>query len=89
MVTAHDRELLAQRQRELPPVLDGFVVKPVTASMLFDAVAEAAGAASAAGAGGGAGAAAPGRVRLLLVDDNRPTSRSPASCWATRARRWW
>ncbi|MYM31832.1 response regulator [Duganella sp. CY15W] len=41
MVTAHDRELLAQRHREMEPVLDGFVVKPVTASMLFDAVADA------------------------------------------------
>jgi PAS domain S-box-containing protein len=41
MVTAHDRELLAQRQQEITPVLDGFVVKPVTASMLFDAVADA------------------------------------------------
>ncbi|HEX8404553.1 MAG TPA: response regulator [Duganella sp.] len=41
MVTAHDRELLAQQHADLSPVLDGFVVKPVTASMLFDAVAEA------------------------------------------------
>jgi PAS domain S-box-containing protein len=41
MVTAHDRELLAQRHKEMEPVLDGFVVKPVTASMLFDAVADA------------------------------------------------
>ncbi|MBV7536607.1 response regulator [Duganella sp. sic0402] len=41
MVTAHDREMLAQRQQEITPVLDGFVVKPVTASMLFDAVADA------------------------------------------------
>nr|WP_315254742.1 response regulator [uncultured Duganella sp.] len=41
MVTAHDREMLAQRQQEIAPVLDGFVVKPVTASMLFDAVADA------------------------------------------------
>ncbi|MYM23877.1 response regulator [Duganella sp. FT135W] len=41
MVTAYDRELLAQRHREMEPVLDGFVVKPVTASMLFDAVADA------------------------------------------------
>ncbi|WP_229257588.1 response regulator [Duganella callida] len=41
MVTAHDRELLARRQKEVASVLDGFVVKPVTASMLFDAVADA------------------------------------------------
>ena len=41
MVTAHDRELLAQKQAQLEPVLDGVLVKPVTASMLFDAVADA------------------------------------------------
>jgi PAS domain S-box-containing protein len=41
MVTAHDRELLAQRQKDMAAVLDGFVVKPVTASSLFDAVAAA------------------------------------------------
>lgn len=41
MVTAHDREMLAQQHADLSPVLDGFVVKPVTASMLFDAVADA------------------------------------------------
>lgn len=45
MVTAHDRELLAQRQAQQgcdsAPVLDGVLVKPVTASMLFDAVADA------------------------------------------------
>nr|WP_295786709.1 response regulator [Rhodoferax sp.] len=41
MVTAHGRELLAQRQAEFPAVLDGFLVKPVTASILYDAVADA------------------------------------------------
>ena len=41
MVTAHDRELLAQREDDVDAVLDGFVVKPVTASALFDAVAAA------------------------------------------------
>jgi PAS domain S-box-containing protein len=40
MVTAHGRELLAQRQSQMPSLFDGFLVKPVTASMLFDAVAE-------------------------------------------------
>ncbi|WP_219116688.1 PAS domain S-box protein [Janthinobacterium sp. UMAB-56] len=40
MVTAHGRELLAQRQGQMPSLFDGFLVKPVTASMLFDAVAE-------------------------------------------------
>jgi len=72
MVTAHDRELLAQRQDEMASVLDGFVVKPVTASSLFDAVA-------AARLGQRLplqSVAAPAMrrlegVRLLLVDDNQ------------------
>ena len=41
MVTAHGRELMAQRQAEFPLVLDGFLVKPVTASILYDTVADA------------------------------------------------
>ncbi len=41
MVTAHGREVLAQRQGDIASVLDGFLVKPVTASMLFDTVADA------------------------------------------------
>ncbi len=41
MVTAYGRELLAQRQAEFPTVLDGFLVKPVTASVLYDTVADA------------------------------------------------
>jgi signal transduction histidine kinase/CheY-like chemotaxis protein/HPt (histidine-containing phosphotransfer) domain-containing protein len=41
MVTAHDRELLAQKQACHAPVLEGVLVKPVTPSMLFDAVASA------------------------------------------------
>ncbi len=41
MVTAYGRDLLAQRQAELPLVLDGFLVKPVTASILYDTVADA------------------------------------------------
>ena len=40
MVTAHGRELLAQRHNQMPGLFDGFLVKPVTASMLFDAVSE-------------------------------------------------
>jgi signal transduction histidine kinase/DNA-binding response OmpR family regulator/CHASE3 domain sensor protein len=41
MVSAHGREALAARLREQPSFLDGFLVKPVTASMLFDAVSDA------------------------------------------------
>ncbi len=80
MVTAHDRELLAQRQQEIAPVLDGFVVKPVTASMLFDAVAEARLEQRRPPAA--LAPPPPGRrlagVRLLLVDDN-PANQQVAS----------
>ncbi|HEY4082865.1 MAG TPA: response regulator [Burkholderiaceae bacterium] len=41
MVTAHGREMLAQRNEQEQNLLDGFLVKPVTASMLHDAVADA------------------------------------------------
>ncbi len=85
MVTAHDREPLAERQAQhgglLQPVLDGVLVKPVTASMLFDAVADAMAR---------RGAAAPPEtaaqpasllrlrgLRLLLVEDN-PTNQQVA-----------
>ena len=79
MVTAHDRELLAQRHLEMAPVLDGFVVKPVTASMLFDAVAEA----RMENRAPLAAIAVPSMqrlagLRLLLVDDN-PANQQVAS----------
>ena len=41
MVTALGREMLAQRSEQEQQLLDGFLVKPVTASMLFDAVIDA------------------------------------------------
>ncbi|WP_301101844.1 response regulator [Propionivibrio sp.] len=41
MVTAHGRELLTERLNTGSSLLDGFLVKPVTPSMLFDAVAQA------------------------------------------------
>jgi CheY-like chemotaxis protein len=41
MVSAHGREALVERLRDEPSILDGFIVKPATASMLFDAVADA------------------------------------------------
>jgi PAS domain S-box-containing protein len=39
MVTARGHETLAQRRAQEPEVLDGFLIKPIAASMLFDAVA--------------------------------------------------
>jgi CheY-like chemotaxis protein/HPt (histidine-containing phosphotransfer) domain-containing protein len=41
MVTAHGRDMLHQRSEAEQRMLNGFLVKPVTASMLFDAVADA------------------------------------------------
>jgi CheY-like chemotaxis protein len=41
MVTAHGRELLAQRSAAEQALIDGFLVKPVTASMLYDAIVDA------------------------------------------------
>ncbi len=41
MVSAHGRETLEQRHGAEPALLDGVLVKPVTASMLFDAVVDA------------------------------------------------
>ena len=43
MVTAHGRETLAQRSETEQAMLNGFLVKPVTASMLLDAVMDARG----------------------------------------------
>ena len=72
MVTAHGRELLLQRSQEDQDLLDGFLVKPVTASMLLDAVLDAR-------TGHGAANAVPQAVpdlmrlagmRILVVEDN-------------------
>jgi CheY-like chemotaxis protein len=41
MVTAHGRESLAQRTQQEQALINGFLVKPVTASMLLDAVMDA------------------------------------------------
>ncbi|MCW6564302.1 CHASE domain-containing protein (plasmid) [Yersinia ruckeri] len=41
MITAHDREMLLQRSEEDQTLLDGYLVKPITASMLLDSVIDA------------------------------------------------
>ena len=73
MVTAHGREMLSQRTPAEQSLLDGYLVKPVTAFMLFDAVIDAR---------NGKGHPHPSRVaaqtgqrrlegmRLLVVEDN-------------------
>ncbi len=69
MVTAHGRELLAERSEQEIQSLGGYLVKPVTASMLHDAVAEAmrGGAPAPRAEGGGQRLAG---LRLLVVEDN-------------------
>jgi signal transduction histidine kinase/CheY-like chemotaxis protein len=70
MVTSHDRERLAQRSAAEQALLDGFLVKPVTATMLEQAVAAALQARSR---GTDAPEPAPQRLaglHLLLVEDN-------------------
>jgi PAS domain S-box-containing protein len=41
MITAHDREMLAQRSAAEQAMLGAYLVKPITASMLFDAIHDA------------------------------------------------
>ncbi len=70
MVTAHGRELLAARSEQEIQSLGGYLVKPVTASMLQDAVAEAtSGEPRRHGAEGGGEPRLTG-MRLLVVEDN-------------------
>jgi len=76
MVTAHGREKLEQRNSDEQTKLDAYLVKPVTASMLLDAVVDARqrrdlphlsrGQVSAATSGGPRLLG----LRLLLVEDN-------------------
>ncbi len=72
MVTAHGRETLSQRAPEELAQLHGFLVKPVTASMLYDAVADAL--ASRTKPVAPAASEAPAQplqgLRLLVIEDN-------------------
>ena len=68
MVTAHDREKLAERSPADQALLNGFLVKPVTASMLRDAVIEARGDAGSRSLSSGALRLA--GLHLLVVEDN-------------------
>jgi PAS domain S-box-containing protein len=73
MVTAYGREFMAERFAMEPSALDGFLVKPVTPSMLFDAVIEVTSGRSALANKPGNSAPFLQRLaglRLLLVDDN-------------------
>jgi PAS domain S-box-containing protein len=70
MVTAHGRELLAERSEQDIQSLGGYLVKPVTASMLHDAVAEATGGRSSASLREASGEPRLQGMRLLVVEDN-------------------
>ncbi len=72
MVTAHGREMLAQRPSREQALLDGFLVKPVTAAMLRASVARARGQGPAcASAAEQPPATRPlAGLRLLVAEDN-------------------
>jgi PAS domain S-box-containing protein len=73
MVTAHGREMLAQRSAQEQARLDAFLVKPVTASMLFDAVADARAGVHNVLALPRSADSGPGPLhgmRILVVEDN-------------------
>lgn len=73
MITVHGREMLARRSAEEQALLSGFLVKPLTASMLLDAVAEARDAAAGTSPNRpGMAWSAPrlAGLKLLLVEDN-------------------
>ena len=73
MVTAHGRDMLSQRSEQEQALVNGFLVKPVTASMLYDAVVDArCGPEALLTTRAGASSAVqrlPG-MRLLVVEDN-------------------
>jgi len=71
MVTANGREMLLQRTEQEQAQLHGFLVKPVTASMLYDAVAEALSGSAGADPGESSAALQPLLgMQLLVVEDN-------------------
>ncbi len=78
MVSANGRAMMAERTADEQALLNGFLVKPVTASMLLDAVMDAQAASTKAATG--VNPAAPQAVhkpkrldgmRLLVVEDNK------------------
>jgi PAS domain S-box-containing protein len=73
MVSANNRDALEQRTVEEQALLNAFLTKPVTASMLLDAVQDASG--SGAGVRSSRRSAAAGKrrlsgMRILVVEDN-------------------
>jgi PAS domain S-box-containing protein len=71
MVTAHDRQLVTEFESQLAPVLDAMLSKPVTASLLFEAVGELTmGVRKLAPALPARDGGRLQGLRLLVVDDN-------------------
>ena len=73
MVTAHGRESLSQRSAREQARLNAFLVKPITSSMLYDAVADARAGLSNLRSRPRARTEPAGRLqglRLLVVEDN-------------------
>ena len=72
MVTAHGRETLAQRTEAEQDMINGFLVKPVTASMLYDALMDASSGNTSIRkiAKGRKGARQLVGMRILVVEDN-------------------
>jgi PAS domain S-box-containing protein len=70
MVTAHGRELLAERSEQEIQSLGGYLVKPVTASMLHDAVAEATSGLPLQASRATSAESRLAGLRLLVVEDN-------------------
>jgi signal transduction histidine kinase/CheY-like chemotaxis protein len=72
MVTGYGRELLAECAKLESSLLDGYLVKPITASSLYDAIMDASN--QSAGANQHSGARQRNQrlrgLRLLVVDDN-------------------
>jgi CheY-like chemotaxis protein/HPt (histidine-containing phosphotransfer) domain-containing protein len=71
MVTAQGRMKFAQRSAEEQSALDGYLVKPVTASMLQQAVAEARGEVAAQPAAHAPDEQPLAGLTILVVEDNR------------------
>ena len=73
MITADCRKMLGERSVQEQGLLDGFIVKPLTSSMLFDAIVEAQANRDGTRRANPTQSAVPNRLRgmrILLVEDN-------------------
>jgi PAS domain S-box-containing protein len=83
MITMHERERVIERCSTSGDLLDGFLIKPITASMLLDAVADALVSHHMLSSSSQASLARPSEtrrlrsVRILVVEDN-PTNQQVA-----------